>query len=255
MQPDKKKQCFVILGVQRSGTSLLSRLVNNCGISFGNQKKFKKADGRNPNGFYEYVDMVKLDEKLLKQSGFSSPFVFDNTTDFRSIGLLNSLKRGLSRLKMVIVLHSISTSGDNYAFKEFPLSFYFWKQYVPKAKIIAIYRDPFSNANSLVRSFKMHTYRQSIEHWTAMNKELLYHISVNKSILINLDDLVDKEKQEKILNKLVSFVGGGDVGKLKKLIETLNSNTDEHVKKLKYSYPVNEETIKVLDSLEKAKIS
>ena len=251
---DRSNECYVVLGFPRSGTSLVSRLVNHCGVSFGNSNKFKPSDWRNPKGFYEYSEIIKLDEKLVSQAGLTSPHKFDNDISLRAKGILNRIRRIFTRRRMILVLNEISSPGKKWGFKEFPSTFYFWETYVPQCKVVAVYRDPLSNAYSARRTFKRYTYRQIIEQWTASNKELLYHISTKDSIVIKLEDLTDKEKQKNILKKLTEFIGSGSVDELEKLIEPFVSDSVKYVDDLKMNYPLNDDTKMVLDILNCIKI-
>ena len=246
--------CYVVLGFPRSGTSLVSRLVSRCGVSFGDHKKFKQADWRNPKGFYEYSEIIKLDEKLVSQAGLTSSHRFGGGINLRAKGILNRIKRIFTRRRMILILNEISSSGKKWGLKEFPSTFYFWETYIPQCKIIAIYREPFSNSYSVRNSFKRYTYRQIIEQWTASNKELLYHISTKDSIVIKLEDLSDKEKQKNILRKLTEFIGSGSVNELKELIEPFVSESDKHIKNLKQNYPLDDDAMTVLKILNNIKV-
>lgn len=255
MTSDRQKRGFIVLGFPRSGTSLVSRLVHACGVSFGDQKKFKPADRRNPKGFYEYAESIRLDEKLSKQAGFGSPYSFDDTTNIRAKGWMNKIRRTASRMKMLRILKDISASGETWAIKEFPSTLYFWEPYVKNAKVIGVFRHPLSNAYSVRTAFGRHTFRQIVEQWTAANKELIYHLSTKESMLIQLEDLMDEGKKDAILKKLVAFIGGGDVATLRRAIEPFVSESSKHMRALEDHYPLDIETLQVLEALQKMKDS
>lgn len=249
-----EKPHFVVLGFPRSGTSLVSRILASAGIGFGNENKFKRADRRNPKGFFEYADAIRLDEKLIKQSGFSFPYGFDDNASLRAQGMFNRFRRLLTRRKMISILCDIAGSGDRWAIKEFPLTFYFWEPYMPHTKIIGVYRDPIANAHSVHKSFRRHTFRQAIEQWTKANKELIYHLSTKESILIKLEDLSDKNKKEAILKQLVSFLGTGSVKTMLEIVGAVSHNEKSVAGKVSQIYPLNQETKDVLAALENLKI-
>ena len=58
-----------ITGMHRSGTSMVARLLNLCGLYLGPQQRMIPARADNQAGFWENVDLVLLNERLLAQFG------------------------------------------------------------------------------------------------------------------------------------------------------------------------------------------
>jgi len=63
-------QVFV-LGMHRSGTSLLSRLVHELGLFVGEAEELMPAQPCNVEGFWERLDVSELNEQLLELAGGS----------------------------------------------------------------------------------------------------------------------------------------------------------------------------------------
>lgn len=253
MRPDEKKPCFVVLGFPRSGTSLVSRLLAGAGISFGDQGRWKRSDWRNPKGFYEYADAIRLDEKLARQSGFTSPYLMGENATLRVQGTVNRIRRLFARMTMMRILRDISASGNAWAIKQFPATFYFWEPYLAHTKIIAVYRDPLENAYSVHKSFRRATFRQALRQWTESNKELLYHVTTKQSMLVKLEDLTDPTTRATILPKLVEFLGQGSVAELSKMIEPFTAESKAHIERL-CEYPLGQDTQDVYAALERLKV-
>lgn len=247
----KNDDVFVVLGFPRSGTSIISTLVHAAGVSFGEARHFKKADWRNPRGFYEYSDMNRIDEALMEQSGNDSPLAFSQSGRIRTRTLWGRVRRFTTRLRMVRVLASIRGSSRRWAFKQFPATFYFWADYVPQAKIVAVYRDPIESAYSLSKSFGRYSFAQYIDLWTSAHEELLYLLTTRKSVLMSLSALADGDEREKSLGVLATFVGA-DVETLKKAMsgEERFLKTKGAVADLQNTYPLPARTQAVLRSLE-----
>jgi predicted AlkP superfamily phosphohydrolase/phosphomutase/tetratricopeptide (TPR) repeat protein len=55
--PDQSKEIIVVSGLPRSGTSMMMRMLENCGIPLLTDK-VRTADDNNPHGYYEY-ELVK----------------------------------------------------------------------------------------------------------------------------------------------------------------------------------------------------
>ena len=56
---------IVVLGMHRSGTSLISGLLAQVGVHFGKEAEFIQANEENPKGFWERRDVRKLNDMLL----------------------------------------------------------------------------------------------------------------------------------------------------------------------------------------------
>ena len=74
----KNNKIIVILGVHRSGTSLLTRSLRCFNFNYG--EKLHPSGTDNPKGFFEDVDIIELNEKILAEINFSwdSPQLLDD---------------------------------------------------------------------------------------------------------------------------------------------------------------------------------
>ena len=54
-----------ILGMHRSGTSMVARLLNLCGVYLGEEKDLIPAAEDNPEGFWENVKFQEINQELL----------------------------------------------------------------------------------------------------------------------------------------------------------------------------------------------
>lgn len=60
---------IIVLGMHRSGTSLVTRLVNMMGAYFGPEGSALPANHDNPKGFWERLDIIHLNDALLAPHG------------------------------------------------------------------------------------------------------------------------------------------------------------------------------------------
>ena len=65
-----KRTAILILGMHRSGTSALTRVLNLCGVDLG-EHLMPPAQGNNESGFWEHLDAVDLHERALMLLGRS----------------------------------------------------------------------------------------------------------------------------------------------------------------------------------------
>lgn len=66
----ERSTVLLILGMHRSGTSALTRVLNLCGVDLGSRLMPPAADN-NQHGFWEHLDAVDIDERLLHNLGRS----------------------------------------------------------------------------------------------------------------------------------------------------------------------------------------
>lgn len=67
--PAHERQCLVLLGMHRSGTSALTRVLNLLGAELGHNLMAPKAD--NKKGFWEHLEVVRIHDELLHALGRS----------------------------------------------------------------------------------------------------------------------------------------------------------------------------------------
>ncbi len=235
---------IIVLGMPRSGTSIASRLVQACGVYFGEEAWMRPADSRNEDGFLELHEINQLDDRLVEESGFKTHLFAEPWLGLRAVPGMR-LRRLVTRYRMQRILSAL-TQKQPWGLKQTPFTFYWWRQYVPKARIIAIYREPRSCADSIHRTFNRFTFGQALEWWTRGNTELLYHLSRNESLLIKLEDLLDQNTQDRVLKKIADFCGGA----ADELTQALPLNTRPPKQSSLMHIPLPAQTQAVYEALE-----
>ena len=81
-----KKQAIVVLGMHRSGTSLLAKALEIFGYNF--PENLMQPNKDNPSGFWEDIDIVELNESLLSSNQVSwdiplDPGSYNFSRDFK----------------------------------------------------------------------------------------------------------------------------------------------------------------------------
>jgi len=244
----------VVMGFQRSGTSLLTNLVRSCGVSLGEDNQFRPPLISNPDGFFEHKQIFRLSWKYLRQAGIK-----DGTTQniyFTPTSLGKKIVRLATIRKMHVALNRLSSRNHKWGMKLFPLFYYFWKDYLPKHKIVAIYRDPFASTHSYLEIFwpARFTFEDGLKQWLQAQKDLLYHISQTDSLLIRYEDLIDESKNDQIVQALVDFIGDGNVSTTKALIDPSLNRSIKKVSKMSNIYSINNEISHVLSVLDDLKV-
>jgi hypothetical protein len=65
--PESPRECIVVLGMHRSGTSATAGLLGNIGVEFGN--RLMAATQENIKGYWEHEEIVRVHDKLLAGLG------------------------------------------------------------------------------------------------------------------------------------------------------------------------------------------
>ncbi len=248
-----KGDVFVIMGFQRSGTSLLASIVSACGINFGEQRELKQPLITNPDGFFEHKKISALSWKYLKEAGYRGSV--DSNVDLHAKTLRQKCRRLITLRKMHTVLYKLSTQKERWGIKNFPIFYYVWKDYLPKHKIIGIYRDPYVATHSFLNIFwpSKFTYEYGLSLWAQAQRDMIYHLSQTESMLVRYEDLIDDTKNHAVIEKIVEFIGGGDVDEIKKMIKPSLNRMDQKISVLRENYPSNIKVDTILETLNSIK--
>src|SRR6516162_2590280 len=151
---------IVVLGMHRSGTSCITRMVNLCGASLG--ASTIGANEYNKSGHWEAAQGLEINELILRYSGGS----WDNPPE-------RLLCAGFIRWKMrefLGRLHREETAvwKDPRTVVTFPL----WRPMLKRCIVLAAYRHPLSVARSLQRRDGFELDR-GLELWRNYNARLL----------------------------------------------------------------------------------
>lgn len=132
----------VILGMHRSGTSLVAEALAAHGVYVGEPEDLLVGREDNPRGFWERTDIVALNDELLKQSGgswYCPPASIKSTAaawDEEQQSILELLPCDKTFLlkdpRMVLTWPA-------------------WKKKLPEATLVYVYRSPLAVARSLQR--------------------------------------------------------------------------------------------------------
>jgi len=129
---------IVILGCPRSGTSLTAQLVKTAGYDAdgkGSKQLMKPNPKFNPDGYFERIDIVKLNDALLNYIKEGSNFLNPPTLE-------QAITTSYPNKLMKEVINNLS-SYSGWFIKDSRLSFtlHFYKNYLSNLHIIKCYRD------------------------------------------------------------------------------------------------------------------
>jgi hypothetical protein len=151
-----------VTGMHRSGTSMVARLLNVCGLDLGPERDLLPPAFDNPAGFWENADFVRLNDALLRARGGSwerPPAMpgADGELRGRALGLVGRL-----------------AGRGPWGWKD-PrccLTLPFWRALLPGLRVLVCVRHPPAAARSLAARGGV-PYGEALALWLEYNRRVL----------------------------------------------------------------------------------
>ena len=182
-------KAIFILGMHRSGTSALARVVNLLGANLGSQLMQGASD--NPKGFFEHEAVVQLHEQLLTELGLS----WKDSTPLPE-NWLESDAADRARRAIEEIVDSEFKDSSLWALKD-PRQCRFMALWLPlleergiQPHFIIAYRHPLEVAASLAKRGDMPT-EPALSCWLSYTLEALLSALDYPYHLLSYDDLMD----------------------------------------------------------------
>lgn len=198
IEPTKLPTC--ITGMHRSGTSMITRLLNICGLYLGPADKLLPPQADNPEGFWELSELVEINNSLLERFGGSwnqPPILFPPT--FENIVDLSPL-----RARATTVIAQLAEQ-EFWGWKDprTSLTLSFWRDLLGDLKVVICLRNPLDAAGSLVSRGTPINYGHHI--WGVYYQNLLEQAHGLPCLVTHYDSyFLDAEAE---LKRLLDFVG------------------------------------------------
>ncbi|MDY6973025.1 MAG: sulfotransferase [Thermodesulfobacteriota bacterium] len=190
---------ILVLGMHRSGTSLMANLLHHMGVDMGPNNDIKAPD--NPRGYYEDMAFVRTNDYILKLAGGSwyNPPTTDNIRQAGETPLMQRHIRSLLNAK---------SNGASWGWKDprTVLTGAIYLQFLENPYLICTHRNPLAVASSLFKRNSM-----PIEHglWLTVTYEsmligLLIKYRHIRRIHVSYEALLRDEDQVK---RIGDFLG------------------------------------------------
>ncbi len=195
---DKKIVCIV--GMHRSGSSMVARLLNLCGLDLGPSDRLVKATDANPLGHFEHRGFLEIDRKLLK--------IFNGTwNNPPELAPLWFEEPRLAPLydEAKILVSSFPTELP-WGWKEPRATLFlpFWKKVIPGMRFLVCIRDPLEVACSLTRRNGF-TVEEGAALWYRYTLQALGDTEGCPRRIVFFDDLFETPRQE--VDRIIEFCG------------------------------------------------
>ncbi len=194
---------MMVVGMHRSGTSLITRLLNIAGADLGDQSDLLPADSGNLSGFWESKSVIAFNEKLLEILGGSSydpplrPPGWVERDDVRAVS--EHAKAFLSQ-----------TFGGSplWAIKDPRISVLlpFWQSLIEEPKYVLCIRNPLAVAASMAKRDLM-TFPQVSVLWHVYTLRALADTEGTDRIVAFYEDVMRDPYEE--AERIYKYVGTG----------------------------------------------
>lgn len=178
-----KNKVYIVIGMHRSGTSLVAGLLHNAGIDMG-EGFFREPALDNPKGFYEDTRFRDINDSILKF----------NQYDVKSWGMnIPSCNADKSLYGQIRGVLEDAKRRQTWGVKDprFCLTWHLWYKGFPQdTTVVYVYRNPIAVANSLITRGNVETLSHGVTLWTIYNQRALGIRNHFETVFVNYDKVL-----------------------------------------------------------------
>lgn len=189
-----------IAGMHRSGTSMVSRMLISCGLYTGSSEKIIPPRPDNSAGFWENVDFVNLNDRILNELGGGWDYFPSSVKE----GWENDKRFNHYREIALSIINSFKRANF-WGWKDprNSLTLPFWLNLFPDMKVIVCLRNPLEVATSLQKR-NYSSIHFGLKLWEIYNRQLISYVQPEKMILTHYESYFfdAKREMERVLSEL-----------------------------------------------------
>ncbi|MES9901307.1 MAG: sulfotransferase [Sedimenticola sp.] len=192
---EKSLPPVVIVGMHRSGTSSISGALCRMGWSAGEDASLFAADQFNVEGYYERLDVVTLNKKLLTQGAAGIAQSEGLREDYEAGWLLGAWKdcAGVGdqgeEIERCLAQVDMETRGNgSYLLKDprLSLTYSHWKEFLPRHGVVLMIRHPGAVARSMLAKDGL-PLELAFALWVKYAQNSLRHMGNNPLVVVYED--------------------------------------------------------------------
>ena len=198
---------------------MLTRLLHACGLYVGEKNELMPSQADNPDGFWEHLGFVALNDELLNALGgaWDLPPKADETSARPELDPL--------RLKARLLIERFD-SAHVWGWKDprNSLTLQFWNDLLPGLKTLMMVRNPLEVAYSM-RERNGTSYAFGLRLWEIYNRRLIEAAGKHERLITHYDLFF--ENAEKELHRIANFIGLSyvKIPRVAKLVATKRRHT------------------------------
>ncbi len=223
----KKKKIVCISGMERSGTSMVSRIVNLLGVYLGGRDDLIMETEYNKKGCWENKSLLKISDEILARFGGDT----HHMPDFPE-GWVDDPRIADLEVEARKTIEREFSNKDVWGWKD-PrccLVMPFWQKLLPDMEYVICIRNPVDVGNSLVSLNAVSSYAEAARVWHMYTSNIIRYTAGKRRILVFYEDFMGKDSMQAI-GRLAKFLGPEYVKRMKKAsseIETFITKGLQH---------------------------
>jgi hypothetical protein len=180
----------VVLGMHRSGTSVVAQLVHELGVYAGRPDELMPADMFNPTGFWEHSEAVRIDTEILDTLGANRTALAN-----ADVSRLSAEQRAGYVARARGVVQSLEGRGP-FLLKDprMALLFPLWRDVLGNPVCVIAWRHPLAVARSL-KTRDRQPLLASLAIWEHHNRTLLRDTAGLPRVLVSYEDLLAEPRR------------------------------------------------------------
>lgn len=189
-----------ITGAHRSGTSMITRLLNLSGLYLGMDSDINIHGTDNPEGFWENLQFVKLNEEILSAHGGAWDMPPSLIANWELTPEMTPFSDRAKQIIRPFEHHALWGWKD----PRNSLTIEFWKNLLPEMKVLICLRNPLD----VVRSLSKRGYSSpefGFRLWLVYNRHLLDVIPSENRIITHYDVYFNRPRAE--LERVLTLLG------------------------------------------------
>src|SRR5215216_3636686 len=199
-----------IVGMHRSGTSMVAKLLQRAGLNLGAEVDLMPPAAENPEGFYEHLEFVRLNDEVLNVAGagWDCPPAAGFDWDDEALDPFRTRARRLAaplRERLPWGWKDPRTS----------LTLPFWRSAIGPLRTVAVIRNPLEVVTSLHRRNAFST-ALGLTLWQIYAERILDHTSPDERLVTHYDSyFLEPEREIARVLDYFDLNGGQDLQGLK----------------------------------------
>ncbi|HEU0114713.1 MAG TPA: sulfotransferase, partial [Thermomicrobiales bacterium] len=170
-----------IAGMHRSGTSMVAQMLHEAGLDLGPADRLMPPADENPEGFWEHLDFVAINEALLTAAGGAWDFPPPPDFDWSSPKMAPLHERAEA---LIADFDGVPLWG--WKDPRNCLTLPFWQQRMPSLKVVFVVRNPLEVAFSLKRRNHF-SFPLNIALWDAYAQRALAATTPDNRVVTHFD--------------------------------------------------------------------
>jgi len=195
----------VICGMHRSGTSLITQILHDCGLYLGPEDQFLETRlYDNPTGYWEFAPIMKFSDRLLREIGAS----WKDIAPLFSETWLDEISLEEKQREAEESLAPLFNQGSAWGWKDprTTVLLPFWKTCFPEIKLVVCVRNPLEVAYSLSKRVISHVdFEPGLKLWREYYEILQRDLSNGHTLFVHYERLFHSPKEE--ISRLCDFAG------------------------------------------------